>query len=114
MRTSVVGGREGADHELSRLDGFDGAADFFDNAAVLVAHRRRTVNRLQAPVRPQVRSADAGRRKPQDRVGGFDNLGVIAVLKPNVTRSVKNCAVHVVSCLSSIPLKFHISYPGFL
>src|SRR5436190_10499400 len=46
MDTGVVGRGERADHELPRLHGFDGAADFFDEAAVFMPHRRRTVDRL--------------------------------------------------------------------
>src|SRR6185437_7770428 len=54
MRTGAVRGREGANHELPRLYGFDRAADLFDNAAVLMSHRRRAVYGLHAAVRPKV------------------------------------------------------------
>ena len=37
MRTGVVGGREGADHELPRLYGFDRAADLFHNSSTFMA-----------------------------------------------------------------------------
>src|SRR5207244_5758064 len=48
----VVRGEERADHELTRLDRADGAADFLDDADVLVTHRDRPLNGLDAPVRP--------------------------------------------------------------
>ena len=67
--TSVVGGREGADHELPRLYGFDRIPDFFDDAAILVPHRCRTVDGLQAAVWPQVSPTDARRCEPEHRVG---------------------------------------------
>ena len=55
------------------------------------------VDRLQASTWPQVRSAHAGRREPEDGVRWFDNLGVIAVFKSDVARSVKNCSFHFFS-----------------
>ena len=42
----VVGGEERADDELPRLDRRDRAADLLDDAAVLVPHRGRLVDRL--------------------------------------------------------------------
>ena len=70
---SVVGGGKRADDELARLDVPDRSADLFDDAAVLVPHRRRLGNRLDAAVRPQVRSADACGRDADDGVRRFDD-----------------------------------------
>src|SRR5215472_3325526 len=94
MGTGVVGGREGAYHELTRLDGCDRAADFLDDTAILVSHRRRAVDGLQAPVRPEVRSTNAGCRKTKDRIRWRDDFRVLAVFEPDVTGSVQNCTFH--------------------
>jgi hypothetical protein len=48
----VVGGEEAADDELARSDSTDLAADLLDDADVLVAHRARAVDGLDAPVGP--------------------------------------------------------------
>src|SRR2546427_22673 len=50
--TRVVGGEERSDDELAGLDGGDCAAGLFDDTAVLVTHRGRLGNRLDAAVRP--------------------------------------------------------------
>jgi len=50
--TGVVGREERTDDELAGLDGGDCAADLLDNAAVLVSHRRRLGNRIDAAVWP--------------------------------------------------------------
>src|SRR5207253_4477692 len=60
--TYVVGREEGAHDELAALDLFHVAADFLDDAAVLVAHRRWPVRRVYAPVGPEIGAADTGRR----------------------------------------------------
>jgi hypothetical protein len=44
----VVGGPEGADHELARPDRGDLAADLLDDADVLMAHRRRPLDGFDA------------------------------------------------------------------
>ncbi len=97
MGTRVVRCGERTDHELPRFDGLDRAADLFDKTAVLVPHRRRAVDRLQAPVRPKVRSANARRRHAEHRVSRFDNLRCLTIFEPNVAWSVKNCSSHSVS-----------------
>src|SRR5437588_3589677 len=94
MGTGVVRRRERADDELSRLDGFDRAADLFNETAVLMPHGRGPVDRLYTSIRPQVRTADAGRGKPEHCVRWFDHLGCLAVFESNVARSVKNCSLH--------------------
>src|SRR5581483_9907111 len=67
-RAGVVGGEEGADDELPGLDVLDRAADLLDDADVLVAHRGRLGDRIDAAVGPQVGPADAGRRQPDDGI----------------------------------------------
>src|SRR5215217_6299824 len=90
----VVRGEERADHELTRLDGGDLVADLLDHADVLVAHRRRAVVALDAPVGPQVGAAHAGRGQPQDRVGGLDDGGAVAVFDADVAGGVEDCSSH--------------------
>jgi hypothetical protein len=80
----VVGGEAGADHELAGPDVPHLAADLLHDADVLVAHRRRLLDRIGTPVGPQVRAADTGRRQPDDGVGRFDDLGIVLLLQPDV------------------------------
>ena len=74
MRTGVVGQAERADDELSRMDGFYRAADLFDDAAILVAHRHRRFYVVQATEGPKVGAADAGRRQADDGVGRLEDF----------------------------------------
>src|SRR5881296_1526726 len=106
MGTGVVGREERSDDELSRRDRPDRAADVFDDAAVLVAHGRRTVGGADAAIRPQVGPADARRREPDDGIRRFDNFWRRALLETHVARAVENSSSH-----DSIT---HIVYPGFL
>src|SRR3954468_19806277 len=104
MGAGVVRRGERPDYELARFDGLDCAADFFNEAAVLVPHRRRPVDRLQAPVRPEVRSAHAGRGDAEHGIGRFENPGVFTLFEAHITRAVKNCSSHTaisLSCLMS-------------
>jgi hypothetical protein len=84
----VVRGEEGADDELSPPNGLHPAANFFDDAAVLVAHRHRSRRRLNAAVRPQVRSADARGRQADDRVRRLDDGRLRAIFEADVARAV--------------------------
>ena len=86
----VVGGEEGADDEVAGLDGRDLAADLLDDADVLVAHRRRPVDGLDAAVGPQVRPADAGRRRRMIGVGRLDDRRVVALLDADVAGGVQD------------------------
>src|SRR3954447_24496666 len=90
---AVVGGPEGPDDEVADLDGADLGADLLDDANVLVTHDL-VRDRLCAPVGPQVAAADAGRREADDRVCRRDDLGVLAVLDPDVTGSVHDDLTH--------------------
>src|SRR5271167_3680514 len=62
MRTGIVGQAERPDDELSRMDGFNRAADLFDDAAIFVAHRHRRFYVVQARngqrSEPQMQEAD--------------------------------------------------------
>src|SRR5437588_2161251 len=80
----VVRSEERPDDELARLDRRDGAADRFDDADVLVAHRRGRLHGLNTSVRPQVRAADAGSGEANDGVGRLDDGRVLALLEPKV------------------------------
>ena len=91
----VVGGEERPDHELARLDRRDVGADGFDDADVLVTHRCRSAVVVGSPVWPQIRAAHAGRREANDRVGGFDDGGVVALLEADVVGAVQDCTSHV-------------------
>src|SRR5215217_3330254 len=59
----VVGGEERADDELARLDQTYLVAHLLDDADVLMAHRGRLVDRLDAAVGPEIRAAHAGERQ---------------------------------------------------
>jgi hypothetical protein len=102
----VVGSEEGADHELAGFDRGDLRADLRDEADVLVTHRGWAVHLVEAPVRPQVRAADAGRGQPDDRVRRLQDLWIGTLLHPNVTRGVHHDTTHgslLRSCLDSYP-----------
>lgn len=55
-----------------------------------------TVRLLLKP-RPQVRATDTGRRQPNDRVGGLDELRILALLHTNVAGGVHHYSTHGVS-----------------
>jgi hypothetical protein len=93
-RAGVVGSEEAADNELPRLDGADVAADLLDDAGVLVTHRGRPVDVLDAAVGPQVRAADTGRGQADDRVGRLLDLRVRAVLDPDIAGRVQDRSSH--------------------
>lgn len=95
MRTRVVGGEEGPDHELSALDRRDAAPDLLDHTAVLVAHRNGCRKCLNAAVRPQVGSADARGGQADDRVGGLNDGRLRAIFESDVARTVENSSLHL-------------------
>jgi hypothetical protein len=90
----VVRDDERADHEVADFHVLDLLADLLDHADVLVTHRGGAVERLDAPVGPQVRPADAARREPDDRVGGLDDLRVLAPFDTNVAGRVHDYSTH--------------------
>ena len=94
--TRVVGEAEGADDEVADLHVFHGVPDFGDRSHVFVAHRP-SARRLEAAVRPQIRSADAGGGDLDDGVGRFDDGGDVEVFDPDVARAVHDCSSHGVS-----------------
>ena len=65
-----------------------------DDADVFVAHRDRPGGVFGAAVRPQVRPADAGGGDADDRVGGFDDGRLLAVLDANVAGAVHDVTTH--------------------
>src|SRR5438128_2756297 len=92
--TGIIGGEEGTDDKLARLDRGDRATDLLDDAAVLVSHRCRLIDRLDAPVWPQVRTADAGRRNPDDGIRRRDDRGSGALLETHIARTIQNSSSH--------------------
>ena len=94
VRTGVVRKGEGSDDELTALHRFHRAADFFDDAAVLVSHRRRLLDWTDASVRPKIRSADAGGSDSYDRIGRLFDSWIRPLLEADITRTVKNGGFH--------------------
>src|SRR6266700_6446495 len=94
---SVVGSEERSDHELSRLDRFDRATDLLDDAAILVPHRGRSGDGIDAAVGPKIRPAHAGRRDSDDGVRRVHDRWRIAVFEANVARAVQNSCLHLLS-----------------
>jgi len=90
----VVGGEEGPHHELAGLDRADPAAHLLDDPGVLMPHGPGAVQPLDAPIGPQVRAADAGRRQPDDGVGRLQDLWLGAVLYSDVTRGMHDGYAH--------------------
>ena len=54
VRAGVVRREERSNDELTAFDGFHAATDFFDDAAILVTHRRRLLHFIDAAIRPKV------------------------------------------------------------
>src|SRR5215210_5694541 len=96
----VVGDDERSDDEVARLHRLDLRTDFLDNADVLVTHQQ-VLGRLGSPVGPQIRPADASRREADDRVCRLDDLGVFALLDPDIAGGVHHNAFHVRAPLRS-------------
>src|SRR5207247_6564327 len=84
---------------LPGLNRGDGASDLLDNAAVFVAHRGWLSNRLDAAIRPEVRSANARGRDPDDGIGRLDDFRGLALLETDVARPVQNSSLHDLSPL---------------
>src|SRR5882757_591158 len=97
VRAGVVGSEERSDHELSRLDRFDRATDLLDDTAILVSHRGRSGDGVDAAVGPKIRSAHAGRRDPDDSVRRFHDRWRFVVLEANVARAIQNSCLHLLS-----------------
>ncbi len=93
----VVGGEERADDELAGRERAHVAADFLDDADVLVPHRRGTVHRLDAAVGPQVRPAHAGGGELDDRVGRLLDPRVRSGVQAYVARRMQDCSMHELS-----------------
>src|SRR5437773_9129353 len=107
VRTTIVGGEERADDELPELDRRHSAADLLHDAAVLVPHRFRLGDRVDAAVVPQVRPAYAGDRRPDDGVRRLDDRRGVALLEAHVTRTIENCSSHhCVSFLLRDPARY--------
>ena len=81
----VVGGEERPHDKLTRLHRSDGRADLLHDPAVLMPHRPRTLQRLDSPVGPQVRSANAAGRQRDDGVGRLHDGGFGVVLHTDLT-----------------------------
>src|SRR5215213_1098934 len=93
----VVGGEERADDELARLDQTYLVAHLLDDADVLMAHRGRLVDRLDAAVGPEIRAAHAGERQSDEGVGLLDDRRVGTLLEAHVPGAIKNCSLHDLS-----------------
>src|SRR5438552_3913323 len=95
--TSVVRRGEGADHKLSRLDGLHRAANVLDNAAVLVPHRRRLGNRVNSAVWPQVRTAHASGRVPDNCIRRLQDRRHVTFFETQIAWTVEHSASHNLS-----------------
>ena len=97
----VVGDNERPDDEVSDLHGLHIGADLLDHADVLMSHHL-VVGGLNPAIGPQVRAADAGRGKLDDRVGGRDDLWVFTLLDPDVASGIHYYATHLVAPFTSL------------
>src|SRR5207302_2350064 len=95
---------ERADDELARFHGADGASHFFHNAAVLVSERRGLRRGLNASVRPEVGSADAGCRHSNDGIRRLDDFRIRALLETYVARTVEDSSLHDFSLVGRSPV----------
>ena len=88
---------------LTKVSGREGlhiGADLLDHTDVLVSHHL-VVGGLNPAIGPQVRAADAGRGKLDDRVGGLDDLRVFTLLDPDVASGIHDYATHLVAPFTS-------------
>src|SRR5207248_10704629 len=90
----IVRGEERADHELAGPDRPDARAGLLDDTGVLVAHRGRPGYGLDPAVGPQVRAAHAGRREPDDGIGGLFDLRVFAPLDADIPGGIEHSSAH--------------------
>src|SRR5207245_5171862 len=97
VRAGVVGGEERSDDELTGLDGGDCAADLLNDAAVLVPHRGRLGDRLDATVWTQVRPTDTRGRYPDDGICRLDDLRRFALPATHIPWPVKQRSSHDLS-----------------
>src|SRR5436853_5388444 len=79
---------------MAGLNRGDRPTDLFDDAAILVAHRGRLVDRVGASVGPQVGPAYAGGRHPDDGIRRLDDRRVIALLETHIARGIENSSSH--------------------
>ncbi len=70
------------------------APDLLDDAAVLVAERRRLGDRLETAVWPQVGSTNAGCRQSDDRVSRSHDLRVRDFFEAHVMCAVQDSSAH--------------------
>src|SRR5215203_1231337 len=108
----VVRGEERADDELARLDQTYLVAHLLDDADVLMAHRGRLVDRLDAAVGPEVRAAHAAERQSDEGVGLLDDRRVGALLEAHVPGAIKNCSLHDLSPFEYRDLAASSTYAG--
>src|SRR6185312_7335483 len=80
--------------EVADPDAADVVADLLDHPDELVPHPARLPYRRVAPVRPQVRPADAAGQHADDGVPGALQLGVRGLLQPDVVRGVQDGRPH--------------------
>ncbi len=90
----VVRREKRADHKLARLDEVHVGAHRLDDADVLVADWAWLAHRVDSPIRPQIRAADAGGRYPDDGIGGIDDRGVVALLDSNIAGCINDRSAH--------------------
>lgn len=89
MRAGIVGDDERPDDELAGSNRPHIATDLDDDTAIFMAHVLRRVDGLEAAIRPKVRAANAGSRKLDDGVGGFDYFRFRDFLAANVARATE-------------------------
>src|SRR6266536_2527832 len=93
--------RRTTDDELAWFDRGDCATDLLDDAAVLVPHRGRLGNGLNAAIGPQVRPAYARSRYPDHGIRRFHDRRGGALLETHIARTVENSSSHgLAPCLS--------------
>src|SRR5205823_420673 len=90
----MVGYDKRAYDEVSNFNGSYVGADLLHDADVLVAHRSRCRNRLDAAVGPQVGSAHARRCHPDNRVCRVEDLRVFTLLEAHIAGRVQDSSSH--------------------
>src|SRR5713101_1694527 len=90
VRACIVRSKERADDELAWFNSLDLAAELLNDAAVLVPHRCGLVYGANAAIAPQVRSADARSRDPNNGICWLGDIWFGDFLKTDVPGSIKH------------------------
>ncbi len=98
---------EAAEHAVADVDPRHGVARGDHRADELVADREARLDLHPAVVDVEVRAADAGRLDAHDRVVGREQLGLRALVEPDLPRRLEGDRAHPLVRLALLPAGPH-------